>query len=97
MKWAGEPKYYEDVSQQKNTKEGCVEIRSYTTYVKNPEGKIIGVGKGNSKPKSQQNSAHNALITLGVINEDVDSDSDYYGELSDSEKSSGSEYYSDSD
>jgi len=97
MKWS-EPKYYEDVSQQKNIKEGCLELRSYTTYVKNPDGKIIGVGQGNSKPKSEQNSAYNALITLGVINiHKDDEDSDYYGELSDSESDDPSKHSSDND
>jgi dsRNA-specific ribonuclease len=93
MKWS-EPKYNEDVSQQKNTKEGCLEIRSYTTYIKNPEGKIIGVGQGNSKPKSEQNAAYNALVTLGVINEQ-DNNSDYYGEISDSDSDSDDEFMSD--
>jgi dsRNA-specific ribonuclease len=81
LKW-NEPKYHEDVSQQKNTKEGCLEIRSYTTYIMNPNKEIIGVGIGDSKQKSHQNAAYNALIKLGVINEhDDDNDSDYYGEL----------------
>lgn len=87
MKWS-EPKYYEDVSQHKNTKEGCVEIRSYTTYVKKPDGTIIGVGEGSSKPKSEQNAAYNSLVNLGVIDESGDgNDSDYYGEASDSDDS----------
>lgn len=85
MKWS-EPKYYEDISQQKNIKEGCVEIRSYTTYVKKPDGEIIGIGEGASKPKSEQNAALNSLINLGVITFDnADADSDYYGEASDNE------------
>lgn len=92
IKW-GEPKYNEDVSQQKNIKEGCVEIRSYTTYVKDPNGEIIGVGVGNSKPKSEQNAAYNSLVYLGVIREDGDdNDSDYYGEVCDSDSESGDDY-----
>jgi len=79
MKW-GEPKYYEDISQQKNSKEGCLEIRSYTTYIKKPTGEIIGVGEGNSKQKSEKNAAYNALVELEVI-KDEDDESDYYGEI----------------
>jgi dsRNA-specific ribonuclease len=93
MKW-GEPKYHEDISQRKNTKEGCVEIRSYTTYIKNPSDSIIGVGDGNSKQKSEKNAAYNALITLGDIKEDASSDdSDYYGELDDADSDSDSDYF----
>lgn len=91
MKWS-EPKYYEDTTQQKNIKEGCVEIRSYTTYVKKPDGSIIGIGEGASKPKSEQNAAYNSLINLGVINENgCDNDSDYYGEASDDSDSENSD------
>lgn len=85
IKW-NEPKYFEDISQQKNIKEGCQEIRSFTTYVKNPSGEIIGVGAGNSKTKSEQNAAYNALVKLGVIKDDDDG-SDYYGEISGSDDS----------
>lgn len=85
IKW-GEPKYNEDVAQQKMFKEGCVEYRSYTTYIKDPFDNIIGVGEGNSKPKSEQSAAYNSLIYLGVINENGDdNDSDYYGEINESE------------
>lgn len=80
VKW-NEPKYIEDISQQKNIKEGCQEIRSFTTYIKNPKGDIIGIGQGNSKIKSEQNAAYNALITVNAIKED-DINSDYYGEIS---------------
>jgi ribonuclease-3 len=81
VKW-GEPKYHEDIAQQKTIKEGCVEYRSYTTYVKDPYDAIIGVGEGNSKSKSEQNAAYNSLIYLKVINENGDdNDSDYYGEV----------------
>jgi ribonuclease-3 len=82
-KW-NEPKYIEDKSLQTNIKDGCQEIRSYTTYVQNPDGKIIGVGVGNTKIKSEQNAAYNSLIALNMIN-DNDSDSDYYGELNNSD------------
>lgn len=96
MKWS-EPKYNEDISQQKNTKEGCVEIRSYTTYIKKPNGEIIGIGEGASKPKSEQNAAYNSLVNLGVIDENGDdNNSDYYGEVSDS-GSVFNEDYEDSD
>ena len=95
VKWS-EPKYFEDVSQQKNIKEGCQEIRSFTTYVKNPSGEILGAGVGNSKTKSEQNAAYNALIKLKVINENEDDEgSDYYGEASDSDDNSD-EYFEES-
>lgn len=87
LKWT-EPEYCEDVSQRKNIKEGCSEIKSFITYVKNSSGDIIGVGEGNSKIRSEQLAAYNALVTLGAINNnDDDKNSDYYGSLSsDSEK-----------
>lgn len=86
VKW-GEPKYYEDIAQQKNIKKGCQEIRSFTTYVKNPKGDVIGVGEGNSKIKSEQSAAYNSLLALGVIKDNTDKNSDYYGSMSsDSEK-----------
>lgn len=91
MKWS-EPKYCEDISQRKNIKDGCIEIRSYTTYIKKPTGEIIGVGEGNSKQKSEKNAAYNALITLGDIKEDSDSESDYYGEIDESDDSD-SDYF----
>jgi len=80
----GEPKYIEDISKQKTFKEGCQEIRSFTTYVKDNNNRILGNGSGDSKIKSQQNAAHSALLTLKVI-KDEESGSDYYGEESDSE------------
>lgn len=93
MKW-NEPKYIEDVSQQKNIKDGCQEIRSFTTYVKNPSGEIIGVGVGNAKSKSEQNAAYNSLLKLGALKENEDSESDYYGDESDDSNSdSESDYY----
>jgi ribonuclease-3 len=91
LKW-NEPKYIEDKALQKNIKEGCQEIRSFTTYVKNPSGEIIGVGVGNSKIKSEQNAAYNSLITLGKLKENDDHDSDYYGEMSDGD--GDSDYFS---
>lgn len=94
MRW-NEPKYTEDVTQQKNIKEGCVEIRSYTTYVKDPFDNVIGVGIGNSIKKSEQNAAYNSLVTLGVINEngEDDDDSDYYGEVGNDSDGSESDYF----
>ena len=95
LRW-NEPVYHEDVSQQKNIKEGCQEIRSFTTYVKDPTGKIIGVGVGNSKTKSQQNAAYDTLVKLNVIKDDDDAGSDYYGEVNSQHSNSDIEL-SDSD
>jgi len=92
LKW-GSPKYIEDVSQQKNIKEGCQEIRSYTIYVKDPKDKIIGVGTASSKPKAEQQSAYNSLITMGIIKETHEEDSDYYGEESDLDSNKSSSDY----
>ena len=86
LKWS-DPKYIEDISQQKNIKEGCQEIRSFTIYVKNPKGEIIGVGTAPSKPKAEQLAAYNSLVTMKIIKEsnDDDNNSDYYGEISSDE------------
>lgn len=81
LKW-GEPKYYEDVSQQKNIKEGCLETKYFTTYIKDPKGKIIGVGEGCTKTKSEQLAAYNALLTLDALKYNDDKNSDYYGSIS---------------
>jgi ribonuclease-3 len=81
VKW-GEPKYIEDIDSQRTVKEGCQEIRYFTTYVKNNVGEIIGIGTGNTKTRADQNAAHAALINLNVVGEE-DTGSDYYGELSD--------------
>lgn len=89
MKWS-DPKYYEDISQQEIIKEGCQEIIIFTTYVKNQNGEIIGIGRGNSKIKAEQNTALNALITLGIISDD-DNKSDYYGEITDDKSICSSE------
>jgi dsRNA-specific ribonuclease len=85
LKW-GEPKYIEDVDLQRTVKEGCQEVKYFTIYVKNSQGEIIGVGKGNSKIRADQNAALDALINLDVLGKD-DTGSDYYGEMSDDEKS----------
>lgn len=94
LKW-GSPKYIEDISQQKNIKEGCQEIRSYTIYVKDIKDKIIGVGTASSKPKAEQQAAYNSLIALGIIKELNDDNSDYYGEESDNESLSSYENFDD--
>jgi ribonuclease-3 len=89
VKW-GEPKYIEDIDSQKTVKEGCQEIRYFTTYVKNNVGEIIGIGTGNTKTRADQNAAHAALINLNVVGEE-DTSSDYYGELSDDDMSDASD------
>lgn len=90
MKW-GEPKYVEDVELQRTVKEGCQEIKYYTIYVKNAQGETIGVGKGNTKTKADQNAALDALTNLNVLGND-DTGSDYYGEMSDNEEDEDENY-----
>jgi dsRNA-specific ribonuclease len=85
VKW-GEPKYIEDVELQRVVKEGCQETKYFTIYVKNAQGEILGVGKGNSKTRADQNAALDALNNLNVLGGD-DNCSDYYGELSDNDVS----------
>jgi dsRNA-specific ribonuclease len=86
VKW-GEPKYIEDVDLQRTVKEGCQEVKYFTIYVKNLQGEILGIGKGNSKTRADQNSALDALINLDVLGKNDDC-SDYYGEISDDDISS---------
>ena len=45
------------------------------------------------KQKSEKNAAYNSLILLGDIKEESDNESDYYGELTDNELDSDSDYY----
>lgn len=90
-KWS-DPKYIEDISLQKNIKQGCQEIRSFTVNIKDPNGKIIGTGVGDSKPRAEQQAAYMALVKLRVISEDTDDSSDYYGEES-SASDNGSDYF----
>lgn len=80
-KW-GEPKYIEDVDLQRTVKEGCQEVKYFTINVKNSQGEILGIGKGNSKTRADQNAALDALINLDVLGKN-DEGSDYYGEMSD--------------
>jgi len=82
IKWP-EPKYHEDDS---NKTANLSEVRKFIMYVKNPSGKIIGIGEGGAKGKAEQYAARSALITLGVIKDsESDNESDYYGEASDDE------------
>jgi dsRNA-specific ribonuclease len=80
MKWP-EPKYIEDTKLSREAKDN--EPRIFVIYVKNPMGKIIGVGEGHSKAKAEQLAAFYSLIELGVIKPDQKNDNDYYGEISD--------------
>jgi dsRNA-specific ribonuclease len=85
VKW-GEPKYVEDIDLQRTVKEGCQEVKYFTIYVKNTQCEILGIGKGNSKIRADQNAAHDALINLEVLGNE-DTSSEYYGELSDNDVS----------
>lgn len=79
MKWS-EPKYHEKMA-QKDATNGS-EKHMFSMCVKNPNGVILGVGTGNNKTKAEQDAAKNALLSLGVINDNAENLSDYYGELS---------------
>jgi ribonuclease III len=48
--------------------------KEFTMCVKDNNGKIIGIGSGTSKKKGEQGAAHNALIKLGVISTNSDSE-----------------------
>jgi len=71
LKWAV-PQYIELKTDTEN--------RIFIVVVKNPDGKIIGRGEGSTKAQSTQMAAHNALITLGVIEQSTKSESkdDYF-------------------
>lgn len=85
-KW-GEPMYVEDLDLHVTVKDGCQETTYFTIYVQNEQGETLGLGKGNTKSKAEQNAARNALANLNVLNNDDDTGSDYFGELSDNENS----------
>ena len=70
VKWS--PPTYDVLSQNETANK-----KEYVVCVKDGNGKIIGIGSGPSKKKSQQIAAKQALIHLKVINEDSDGESDY--------------------
>ena len=41
--------------------------KKYSSIVKNPYGKVLGIGTGVSKKKAEQNASYNALVKLKVI------------------------------
>lgn len=89
MKWK-EPQYVEKKSEEENNQNS--QDREFIIFIVNQDGKILGVGKNNTKNKAEQDAAHDALIRLNAIEEE-DNDNDYYGELSDGEKMDDSDYY----
>jgi dsRNA-specific ribonuclease len=101
MKWK-EPQYFENKSDSDSDSDSETktdrenQIREFTIYIKNNEGKILGVGSGNTKNKAEQNAAHDALIKMKILTDD-ENYSDYYGEASDNEEknniSSSEEYF----
>lgn len=93
-----EPRYYEDVSQQKIVKNGFNEYKLFTSVVKKGD-EIIGVGVGNSKSKAEQNAAYNALVKLGVIETNSNDENDYYGvsENENESENNDDDYYDFSD
>jgi dsRNA-specific ribonuclease len=75
--------------EENNNEENINQEREFIMYIKNQEGNILGVGVGNTKSKGEQNAARDALIRLNVLNDSSDCESDYYGEVLDSDE----EYY----
>ena len=69
-----EPKY---IKEKKIT--NCHSQEIYIIVKDNCE-KIIGNGMGNTKIKAEQDAAKNALENLGVLHNNSDTGSDYYGE-----------------
>jgi ribonuclease-3 len=63
--------------------------KNFRMCVKNGEGKMLGIGDGNSKKRGEQAAAMKALINYGVIknndNDEESSGDDYDGEISDLE------------
>lgn len=61
--------------------------KNFRMCVKNGDGKMLGIGDGNSKKRGEQAAAMKALITYGVIknNDEESSGDDYDGEISDLE------------
>jgi len=92
QKW-GDPKYFEDINLSNKDSQNA-ENRIFVCYVKDNNNNIIGAGTGDTKIKSEQDSAHSALIKLGVII-DEDVESDYYGEENNTYETDDSEsdYY----
>lgn len=68
-------------------KSGPDHKKNFKMCVKNGEGKILGIGEGNSKKRGEQSAAMRALINYGVIkdNDEESSGDDYEGEISDLE------------
>jgi dsRNA-specific ribonuclease len=66
--------------------------REFVMTVKDNEGKTIGMGKGVSKRKGEQESAKNALLYLGQLNADSDSEEEILYSDSSADESSSDEY-----
>lgn len=69
MKW--DAPIYTTISEGNDLK------KEFTIIVKDNNGKIIGTGSGTSKKKGQQVAAYQALISLGVITEESDSETEF--------------------
>jgi len=60
--------------------------REYIIAVLNNDGKVIGIGKGNTKNKAEQLAAREALAQINKMENPINiNNDDYYGEMSDSD------------
>jgi dsRNA-specific ribonuclease len=89
MKWK-EPQYVENIKEILDSDSEKKE-REFVMLIKNHEGQILGVGVGNTKNKAEQTAAHDSLVRMKVLDDDNDTGSDYYGEMSDCDE----DYYDD--
>lgn len=69
LKW-DDPKYSSLATSGNDNK------KEFTMCVRNNDQEIIGIGTGTSKKKGEQEAARRALIKLGELNEDSDSESE---------------------
>jgi dsRNA-specific ribonuclease len=90
-----EPQYVEKKIAIEENQNYNSQDREFIMLILDFDGNIMGIGKSNTKNKAEQEAAHDALVRLNALEEDKDNDSDYYGELSGSDKNnnSDSEYY----
>ena len=83
MKWT-DPIYVENEMEKKNG-ENFFEQEFVVNLINVETKEIIGIGRGNTKIKAEQDSAFNALTNMNLLQEDDDT-SDYYDEEKEEEK-----------